>query len=82
MKAFAKVRYGCVDRAEAGGSFGQVAEMAGHRPARLLSCLAVASIIVLCTMARAAPTPDIFEQKFDGVVAPRLWVQVVPRWSL
>jgi membrane fusion protein (multidrug efflux system) len=79
MKAFAKVRYQCVDRAKAGGPFGQVAEMAGKRLARSRSPLAVACVIVLCAMARVALASDILEQKFDGVVAPRLWVQVVPQ---
>jgi membrane fusion protein, multidrug efflux system len=71
MKAFAKVRDQGIGRAKAGGPFGQVATMAGKRRARWRNRLAIASVIVLCAMARAASA--------SGVVAPRLWAQVVPQ---
>jgi membrane fusion protein, multidrug efflux system len=79
MKAFAKVRDQGIGRAKAGGPFGQVATMAGKRRARWRNRLTIASVIVLCATARAAFASDILEQKFDGVVAPRLWAQVVPQ---
>ena len=79
MKAFAKATHKCIERAEADGSLGQIAEIASRWLARPPNRLTVACVIVLCAMARAAPASDILEQKFDGVVAPRLWVQVVPQ---
>jgi membrane fusion protein, multidrug efflux system len=41
--------------------------------------LGAACVVALCMMSRAALTSEVLEQKFDAVVTPLLWVQVVPQ---
>jgi multidrug resistance efflux pump len=57
----------------------EIAKIARERLARSASRLAAACVTVLCTISCAAFGSEVLEQKFDGVVAPRLWVQVVPQ---
>jgi RND family efflux transporter MFP subunit len=41
--------------------------------------LVVALFIIICRSPSAAPASEALEQKFDGIVVPHLWVQVVPQ---
>jgi membrane fusion protein, multidrug efflux system len=47
--------------------------IAGTRVGSLLALL-----VFVCWLPRFAPASEALEQKFDGVVVPRQWVQVVP----
>jgi RND family efflux transporter MFP subunit len=47
--------------------------------ARWRTKLLVACIIALLVIPGAVLGSEVLEQKFDGIVAPRLWVQVVPQ---
>jgi membrane fusion protein, multidrug efflux system len=41
--------------------------------------LSFALFVFICWIPRLVTASDILEQKFDGVVVPRLWVQVAPQ---
>lgn len=79
MKALGLATLGDIDRADGRGPFRQMANVAGQRLARSRSRLAAAGIAVLCATSCAALSAEVLEQEFDGVVAPRLWVQAVPQ---
>ena len=46
---------------------------------RATAGLIVALSVVLCWIPNVAPASEALEQKFDGIVVPHLWVQVVPQ---
>src|ERR1700740_3391233 len=75
MKALSIVRRLCIERAGA---------RCGDRKASKELALPLAGLLAACAIALLfIPDPvhgsDVLEQKFDGVVVPRLWVQVVPQ---
>lgn len=41
--------------------------------------LIVALSVIICWIPNVAPASEALEQKFDGIVVPHLWVQVVPQ---
>jgi multidrug efflux pump subunit AcrA (membrane-fusion protein) len=79
MNGFVVVKRECINGAKVGGPFNPAMNIARKLPARSSSRLAIGCIIVLCVVSRAALGSEVLEQKFEGVVAPRLWVQVVPQ---
>jgi membrane fusion protein, multidrug efflux system len=46
---------------------------------RVRAELVFALFAFICWIPRLVTASDVLEQKFDGVVVPRLWVQVVPQ---
>ena len=79
MKALGIASRDGVDRANGSGPFGQIAKIASERPASSPSRLAAACVTILWMMSCTVFGAEVLEQKFDGVVAPRLWVQLVPQ---
>jgi membrane fusion protein, multidrug efflux system len=74
MTLLAIARHGCID-----GVKGGFAKIASKELVRSSSRLGLACVVALCMMSKAGLASEVLEQKFDGVVAPRLWVQVVPQ---
>ncbi len=77
MKILAISQRECINVAKLGDPYSQAAKIITR--ALLSSRVLIACIIVLCTISRPVFGSEVLEQKFDGVVAPRLWVQVVPQ---
>jgi RND family efflux transporter MFP subunit len=78
MKAFCRCRY----RLEAKTGirlFNHITKTRCKMQIRPRTRLRAASIIVLCLVSGAALGSEVLEQRFDGIVAPRLSVQVVPQ---
>jgi membrane fusion protein, multidrug efflux system len=79
MKAFAAAQRERTDGAKIPGRSNRAAKIVGTLAARLSTLLAIVCIFALYLMSFAALGSEVLEQKFEGVVAPRLWVQVVPQ---
>jgi membrane fusion protein (multidrug efflux system) len=80
MKAFSIVRHPCIGIAKAGhGALKQARKVARKELVRCRTQLWVASVIALSLVPGVVFGSDVLEQKFDGIVVPRLWVQVVPQ---
>jgi membrane fusion protein (multidrug efflux system) len=80
MKALSIVRHPCISRAKAGwGALKQARRVAGKELVRRRTQLWAVCVIALSLFPSAVRGSEILEQKFDGTVVPRLWVQVVPQ---
>jgi membrane fusion protein (multidrug efflux system) len=80
MKAFCRGRYRRIDGVTASiRLLDQVTKILRNEQVRSRSQLRVAFVIVLCLISRASLGSEVLEQKFDGIVAPSLSVQVVPQ---
>jgi membrane fusion protein (multidrug efflux system) len=80
MKAFSIVRHPCIDIAKADhGALKQARKVARKESVRCPTQLWVACVIALLLVPSVVFGSDVLEQEFDGIVVPRLGVQVVPQ---
>jgi hypothetical protein len=76
MKNLAIVRYPCTGNAKAVYS---APNLCFH--SRAMAARVIALCVVIWFIPRVGLASEALEQKFDGIVVPRLWVQVVPQVS-
>jgi membrane fusion protein, multidrug efflux system len=57
----------------------QICAMSGGNRIPSMAACAFALYVVIWLIPGVGIASEILEQKFDGIVAPRLWVQVVPK---
>jgi multidrug resistance efflux pump len=80
MKVFAIVKYPRNGSAKARHSaLSQTRKMACPKLVYSRSHLWMACVLALLLIPGTVLGSEVLEQKFDGIVAPRLWVQVVPQ---
>jgi membrane fusion protein, multidrug efflux system len=80
MMDLAIVRYPRTRSAKAVYSaFNQICEMSGGNRSPSRAACAFALYVVIWLIPGVGIASEVLEQKFDGIVVPRQWVQVVPK---
>jgi multidrug efflux pump subunit AcrA (membrane-fusion protein) len=80
MMDLAIVRYPRAGSVKTGYSvLNQICEMSDKNRSPSRAACAFALYVVIWLIPGVGIASEVLEQKFDGIVKPRLWVQVVPK---